>query len=48
VMVYSMLACIGALCFGRYSSAGIFAAVAAVSAMAISRSMPKPNEWRVD
>ncbi|PYT47694.1 MAG: sodium:proline symporter [Acidobacteria bacterium] len=48
VMVYTMLACIGALCFGRYSSAGIFGAVAVVSAMAISRSMPKPNEWRVD
>lgn len=47
-MVYSMLACIGALCFGRYSSAGIFGAVAIVSAIVISRSMPKPNEWRVD
>ncbi len=48
VMVYTMLACIGALCFGRYSSAGIFGAVAVVSALAISRSMPKPNEWRTD
>jgi Na+/proline symporter len=48
VMVYTMLACIGQICFGRYSSAGILGAVAAVSAVAISRSMPKPNEWRVD
>jgi Na+/proline symporter len=48
VMVYTMLACIGQICFGRYSSAGILGAVAAVSALAISRSMPKPNEWRVD
>jgi hypothetical protein len=48
VMVYTMLACIGALCFGRYSSAGIFGAVAVVSALAISRTMPKPNEWRTD
>jgi hypothetical protein len=48
VMVYSMLACIGALCFGRYSTGGIFGAVAVVSAIAISRSMPKPNEWRTD
>jgi Na+/proline symporter len=48
VMVYTMLACIGQICFGRYSSAGILGAVAAVSALAISRSMPKPNEWHVD
>lgn len=48
VMVYTMLACIGQICFGRYSSAGILGAVAVVSALAISRSMPKPNEWRVD
>jgi Na+/proline symporter len=47
-MVYTMLACIGALCFGRYLSAGMFGAVAMVSALAISRSMPKPNEWRTD
>jgi solute:Na+ symporter, SSS family len=48
VMVYTMLACIGQICFGRYSSAGILGAVAVISALAISRSMPKPNEWRVD
>jgi Na+/proline symporter len=48
VMVYTMLACIGQMCFGRYSSAGILGAVAVVSALAISRSMPKPNEWHVD
>jgi hypothetical protein len=36
------------LCFGRYSSGGIFGAVAAASAVAISRFMPKPNEWRAD
>ena len=48
VMVYTMLACIGQICFGRYSSAGILGAVAVLSALAISRSMPKPNEWRVD
>jgi len=48
VMVYSMLACIGQICFGRYASAGIMGAIAVVSAIAISRSMPKPNEWRVD
>jgi len=47
-MVYSMLACIGQICFGRYSSAGIMGAIAVISAIAISRSMPKPNEWRVD
>jgi hypothetical protein len=47
-MIYSMLACIGQICFGRYASAGITGAVAVVSAIAISRSMPKPNEWRVD
>jgi Na+/proline symporter len=48
VMVYAMLACIGQICFGRYSSAGILGAVAVVSALAISRSMPRPNEWRAD
>ncbi|HYL84683.1 MAG TPA: hypothetical protein VE263_10650 [Candidatus Angelobacter sp.] len=48
IMVYSMLACIGQICFGRYSSAGLLGAVAVVSAVAISKSMPKPNEWRVD
>jgi len=47
-MVYSMLACIGQICFGRYSSAGITGVIAVISAIAISRSMPKPNEWRVD
>jgi len=47
-MIYTMLACIGQLCFGRYSSAGILGAIAVISAIAISRSMPKPNEWRVD
>ncbi len=48
VMVYSMLACIGQICFGRYSSAAIMGAITVISAIAISRSMPKPNEWRVD
>jgi len=48
VMVYSMLACIGQICFGRYSTAGIMGVVAVISAIAISRSMPKPNEWHVD
>ena len=48
VMVYSMLACIGQICFGRYSSAAIMGAITVISAFAISRSMPKPNEWRVD
>src|SRR5437899_2506645 len=47
-MVYTMLACIGQLCFGRYSSAGILGAIAVISAIAISRSMPKPNEWRAN
>jgi len=46
--VYSMLACIGQICFGRYALAGAMGAVAVISAIAISRSMPKPNEWRVD
>jgi Na+/proline symporter len=48
IMVYSMLACIGQICFGRYSSAGVMGAVAVISAIAISRSMPKPNEWTAD
>ena len=48
VMVYTMLACIGQICFGRYGQAGILAVVAVVSALGISKTMPKPNEWRVD
>jgi len=48
VMVYSMLACIGQICFGRYSFAGMMGAISVISAVGISRSMPKPNEWRVD
>src|SRR5260221_14767767 len=44
VMVYTMLACIGALCFGRYSSAGVFGAVAGVLPRGLVHSIHQPPQ----
>ena len=46
ILIYSALFSIGELCFGRFGLGTLFALVAIVSALAISRLMPKANEWQ--
>jgi Na+/proline symporter len=46
ILIYATLFCIGEMCFGRYGAGSIFAVVAIVSALGISRLMPTANEWQ--
>jgi len=48
ILIYSALFCIGELCFGRYGAGLAFAAAAVVCGWAISRLMPKANEWQIN
>ena len=48
ILIYSALFCIGELCFGRYGAGLAFAAAAIVCGWAISRLMPKANEWQIN
>jgi SSS family solute:Na+ symporter len=48
VFIYSALFGIGKLCFGFYRDGLLLAILAIASALAISRLMPKPAEWRTD
>jgi solute:Na+ symporter, SSS family len=46
ILIYSALFCIGELCFGRYAAGAVFAVVAIICGLAISRLMPNANEWQ--
>jgi solute:Na+ symporter, SSS family len=48
VLIYSALFGIGKLCFGFYQQALLLAILAVVSALALSRLMPKPAEWEAN
>jgi len=48
LLIYSALFSIGELCFGRFGPGSLFALVAIVSALVISRLMPKASEWQTN
>jgi SSS family solute:Na+ symporter len=47
-LVYSMLFCIGQLCFGRYGAGAVLGLVAGACGVAIFLLMPKSETWRAN